>query len=108
MPFYGETVALYCVAALLEKLSEPMQIVAILNMDLASKVKIEVRPHSLQGSSMTVKCVSIYLLLLAGFDLLAFGIAQLLYSASLFLLYLWFYSDGKKASLSTFFRLGDL
>ena len=35
--------ALYCVAALVEKLSEPMQIVAILNMDLASKVKIEVR-----------------------------------------------------------------
>lgn len=57
---------------------------------------------------MTVKCVSIYLLLLAGFDLLAFGIAQLLYACSVFCLYLWFYSDGQKASWSTFFRLGDL
>jgi len=57
---------------------------------------------------MTVKCMAIYLLLLFRFDLLAFGIAQLLYSLSVFTLYLLFYSRTEKASLSTFFRLADL
>jgi hypothetical protein len=103
--WFNLTLGLFCLSALIEKATEPMQIMSILKMDLSDRVKVE-------GLSLTIKCFSIYVFLIMKLDLLAFGLAQLVYSLCVFLLYCRIYlvhrGHSKTSLIKTFMTLQPL
>ena len=79
-PNFTLAIFIHCLAAFLESLTEPFYYTMLWKGDLNGKVKTEL-------VALTVKSLLTYGLLLRGFDLLAYALAQLAYSLILLVVY---------------------
>jgi hypothetical protein len=71
LPFFTSSLALTCLSALLENLCEPFYLLMLQRMDMGQRVKAE-------GTSIFVKSVTLYALIMAAGDslgLMAFALA---------------------------------
>jgi hypothetical protein len=76
-----------------ESLSEPFYVRMLLRMEFAMRAKAE-------SVAIFNKTVLIYLLVSKGYGLMAYAIAQLVYSIVLLIIYSYLFSDLKEPSFS--------